>query len=47
MKGQRVYEEVEDAALELKKRHLDAEVHEVVSVMDGEVTYVVECKRTR
>lgn len=47
LKGQRVYEEVEDAALELKKRHLDAEVHEVVSVMDGEVTYVVECKRTR
>lgn len=47
LKGQRVYEEVEDAALELKKRHLDAEVHEVVSVMDGEVTYVVECKRTQ
>lgn len=46
LKGQRVYEEVEDAALELKKRHLTAEVHEVVSVMDGEVTYVVECKRT-
>lgn len=46
LKGQRVYEEVEDAALELRKRHLSAEVHEVVSVMDGEVTYVVECKRT-
>lgn len=47
LKGQRVYEEVEDAASELKKRHLKAEVHEVVSVMDGEVTYVVECKRTQ
>ncbi len=46
LKGRRAYDEVEDAALELKRRHLSAEVHEVVSVMDGEVTYVVECKRT-
>ena len=40
------YEEVDEAALELKKRHLSAEVHEVVSVFDGETTYVVECRRT-
>lgn len=46
LKGRRAYEEVDASALELKKRHLKAEVHEVVSVMDGEVTYVVECTRT-
>lgn len=46
LKGQRVYEEVEDSAPELKKRHLSAQVHEVVSVMDGDITYVVECRRT-
>ncbi len=45
LKGERAYQEVNDAALELKKRHLKAKVHEVVSIMDGEITYVVECKR--
>lgn len=47
LKGRRAYEEVKDSSLELKKRHLRADVHEVVSVMDGEVTYVVECSRTQ
>ena len=46
LKGRRAYEGVDEAALELKKRHLSAEVHEVVSVFDGETTYVVECRRT-
>lgn len=46
LKGQRAYEEVRNAHDELKRRHLRAEVHEVVSVMDGEVTYVVDCRRT-
>ncbi len=45
LKGQRAYQEVEEAELELKKYHLNAEVHEVVSVMDGDITYVVECRR--
>lgn len=45
LKGRRSYQEVVDAAPELKKYHLDAEIHEVVSVMDGDVTYVVECRR--
>ena len=45
LKGQRSYEEVAEAAPDLRKYHLDAEVHEVVSVMDGDVTYVVECRR--
>lgn len=45
LKGRRAYEEVASAADELKRRHLRAQVHEVVSVMDGEVTYVVECER--
>ena len=45
LKGQRAYTEVEQAAKELKRHHLDARVYEVVSVMDGETTYVVECKR--
>lgn len=45
LKGQRAYQEVEEASLELKRYHLKAEVHEVLSVMDGEVTYVVECRR--
>ena len=46
LKGRRAYEEVDEAADELKRRHLVAQVHEVVSVLDGETTYVVECKRT-
>lgn len=45
LKGQRAYEEIDDAAPELRKYHLSAEVHEVVSMMDGDVTYVVECRR--
>lgn len=45
LKGERAYQEVEDAAAELRKRHLTAQVHEVVSLMDGQVTYVVECVR--
>ena len=45
LKGRRAEEEVLEAHEELKRRHLTAEVHEVVSVMDGEVTYVVECRR--
>mgnify|MGYP002735299243 CR=1 FL=1 len=45
LKGQRAYTEVEQAAKELKRHHLDAQVYEVVSVMDGETTYVEECKR--
>ncbi len=46
LKGRRAYEEVAAAKDELKRRHLQAQVHEVVSVMDGEITYVVECTRT-
>lgn len=45
LKGRRAEEEVLEAHEELKRRHLTTEVHEVVSVMDGEVTYVVECRR--
>lgn len=45
LKGQRAYEEIEKAKYELKRHHLSAQVHEVVSVMDGETTYVVECRR--
>lgn len=46
LKGRRAYEEVRLAREELKRRHLRARVHEVVSVMDGDITYVVECERT-
>lgn len=45
LKGRRAGEEIGKAAKELKKYHLDAQLHEVVSVMDGEVTYVVQCTR--
>lgn len=45
LKGKRATEEVERAATELRRYHLDASVHEVVSVLDGESTYVVECSR--
>lgn len=45
LKGQRAYEEIDKATSELKRHHLSAVVHEVVSVMDGESTYVVECRR--
>ena len=45
LKGERAYQEVKDAHDELRKRHLVAQVHEVVSLMDGQVTYVVECTR--
>ncbi|WP_099332840.1 16S rRNA (guanine(527)-N(7))-methyltransferase RsmG [Actinomyces minihominis] len=46
LKGRRAGEEIIEAKDELKRRHLTAELHEVVSVMDGEITYVVECRRT-
>jgi 16S rRNA (guanine(527)-N(7))-methyltransferase GidB len=46
LKGRRAYEEVEDAAYELRRHHLWTEVHEVTSVVDGETTFVVECGRT-
>lgn len=45
LKGRRAQEEVDKAAKELKRYHLSAQVHEVVSVMDGESTFVVECIR--
>ncbi len=45
LKGQRAYEEIEKATKELKRYRLEASVHEVVSVMDGETTFVVECQR--
>lgn len=45
LKGQRAYEELEKAKYELKRHHLDSAVHEVVSIMDGETTFVVECRR--
>lgn len=45
LKGQRAYQEVEDARKELRKFGFTAEVEEVVSVLDGEVTYVVDCQR--
>ncbi len=45
LKGKNSYKEVEDAEPELRTRHLRAKVHEVVSLMDGEITYVVECRR--
>lgn len=47
LKGRRAYEEVDKAKYELKRHHLIAQVHEVVSVMDGETTYVVECNREK
>lgn len=46
LKGQKVFEEVEDAKYELKRHHLEAKIHDVVSVADGQTTYVVECWRT-
>ncbi len=46
LKGRRAGEEIIEAKDELKRRHLTAQLHEVVSVMDGEITYVVECRRT-
>lgn len=45
LKGRRVYDELEAARPELKRYGLQAEVHEVVSVMDGEITYVAECNK--
>ncbi len=45
LKGQRAGQEVREAHRELNKFKLTPRVHEVVSVMDGEVTYVVECCR--
>lgn len=45
LKGRRAQDEVANAANELKRYHLTARVHEVVSVLDGESTYVVECLR--
>lgn len=47
LKGRRAYQEIEKAKNELKKRHLQAEVLKVPSVMDGEITYVVRCVRTQ
>ncbi len=45
LKGRRASFEVDAAKPELRKYHLDASVHEVMSLMDDEATYVVECVR--
>lgn len=45
LKGRRVYEEVANAKKQLRKYGFTAHVDEVVSVIDGEVTYVADCKR--
>lgn len=45
LKGQRAGQEVREAHAELAEFKLTPRVHEVVSVMDGEITYVVECCR--
>lgn len=47
LKGRRVFDEVEKARPELKRHHLEVQVHEVVSVMDGETTFVAECTRKK
>lgn len=47
LKGRRVFDEVEKARPELKRHHLEVQVHEVVSVMDGETTFVAECTREK
>ncbi len=45
LKGRRAPDEVETAAGELKRHHLDAVIHEVPSVMEDESTFVVVCRR--
>lgn len=45
LKGRRAAMEVEDAATELRRHHLRAAVHEVPSVMEDDLTYVVVCRR--
>ena len=45
LKGRRAPLEVEEAAAELKRHHLGAQVHEVPSIMEDDSTYVVVCHR--
>lgn len=45
LKGKRAQAEVAEARQELDRYHLRATVHEVLSIMDGDVTYVVQCER--
>lgn len=47
LKGRRAALEVEEAAGELKRHHLNAEVHEVPSIMEDDSTFVVVCRRIR
>lgn len=47
LKGRRAQIEVDEAAVELKRHHLDAKVYAVPSVMEDESTYVVVCRRTK
>ena len=47
LKGRRVPIEIEEAASELKRHHLMAQIHEVPSVMEDESTYIVKCTRTK
>ncbi len=47
LKGRRAAAEVTEAAGELKRHHLKAEVHEVPSIMEEESTFVVVCRRLR
>ena len=47
LKGKRACEEVSEAQKELRRFGFKARVEEVLSVLDGEVTYVVDCKRSR
>ena len=46
LKGRRAYEEVAAAEKELRRYGFKARVEEVVSVLDGEITHVVDCKRS-
>ena len=47
LKGRRAPIEIEEAASELKRHHLMAQIHEVPSVMEDESTYIVKCTRTK
>lgn len=45
LKGRRAEAEVDEASTELRRHHLEANVHEMPSPMEDESTYVVVCRR--
>ncbi|PID98173.1 MAG: 16S rRNA (guanine(527)-N(7))-methyltransferase RsmG [Actinobacteria bacterium] len=45
LKGRRAPLEVDEAATELKRHHLRADIHEVPSIMEDDSTFVVVCRR--